>query len=124
MVVHLRFLQGYTCINKEHMTCQEEAYPFYEKGVHCFDDVYTYLSTWCKKENTEEDDIIVYQDKLHTPVTGFRRAFTSHVVARDPVTDKMIFLAGTYAMSDYHDSYEEVLRDAAHKYCQLWKINV
>lgn len=107
-------------------------YPFYERGVHCFDDVREYLSSWLNPDNVESTDTIQHNGKPHQRVAGFRRAFVTHLALFEPECRKYIFVTvrsdssfdddQTFPISNYQDTYDDMINDAATYYCNLWKI--
>lgn len=108
----------------------KELYPFYERGVSSFEEVREYLASWLNTDINGKKEPIYLQGKVHFKIAGFVRAFVSHLALFEPIDCKFIFAIVAddgkdtiVPMSDYEGSYETMIDSAAHRYCQLWKID-
>lgn len=106
-------------------------YPFYERGVHSYEDVREYLSSWLIHIDEDEQFPIMFNEKLHFKEAYFRRAFITHLALFDPEEQTYIFVVidedlngEIVPITDYEDTYEAMLDSAAKSYCRLWGISM
>jgi hypothetical protein len=105
-------------------------YDFYQRGVHSYEDVREYLSSWLVKLGEDKQVPIMFNGKLHFQEASFRRAFASHLVLLDPEEQTYIFVVVAEDIGEqmmpitaYENTYDAMIDSAARYYCKLWQIH-